>query len=238
MFASLRTVDAAPGNLPVQVTSFVGRDVEVKELTDLVRAHRLVTLTGVGGVGKTRLAVQVAAELVAEFPDGVWLVELAPVGDPAAVPDVVATVLGVTSQAGRTRDRRHRGRPCRDAACCSCWTTASTCLDAAADLVETILTRTTTVKVLATSREGLRVGAEHLWPVPSLDVTAGADVGGRRVVRRTRPSGEAGLRARRDRRRRSGDGDLPPPGRDRAGDRAGRGPDGVDEPPGRAGPSR
>ena len=101
-FPPLRTMDAVPGNLPVQATSFVGRDVEVKELTDLVRAHRLVTLTGVGGVGKTRLAVQVAAELAAEFADGVWLVELAPVGDPAAVPDVVATALGVTAQAGLT----------------------------------------------------------------------------------------------------------------------------------------
>ena len=99
-FAPLRTLDAVPGNLPVQLTSFVGRDVEVKELIELVRAHRLVTLTGVGGVGKTRLAVQVAAELVAEFPDGVWLVELAPVGDPAAVPDAVATALGITPQAG------------------------------------------------------------------------------------------------------------------------------------------
>jgi Mrp family chromosome partitioning ATPase len=75
-FPSLRTIDAIAGNLPVQVSGLVGRDVEVKELVELVRAHRLVTLTGVGGVGKTRLAVEVAAELVTEFPDGVWLVEL------------------------------------------------------------------------------------------------------------------------------------------------------------------
>ena len=104
----MRTLDAVPGNLPVQTTSFVGREVEVKELAEQVRAHRLVTLTGVGGVGKTRLAVQVAAELVGEFADGVWLVELAPVGDPAAVPDAVATALGVTPQAGLTGDRQHR----------------------------------------------------------------------------------------------------------------------------------
>ena len=101
-FAPLRTLDAVPGNLPVQTTSFVGREVAVKELAEQVRAHRLVTLTGVGGVGKTRLAIQVAAELTGEFPDGVWLVELAPVGDPAAVPDAVAAVLGVTPQAGLT----------------------------------------------------------------------------------------------------------------------------------------
>jgi class 3 adenylate cyclase len=99
-FPRLQTLDAVPGNLPMQTSSFVGRDLAVKELCEHVRAHRLVTLTGVGGVGKTRLAVQVAAELVAEFPDGVWLVELAPVGDPDAMADVVATVLGVTPQAG------------------------------------------------------------------------------------------------------------------------------------------
>jgi hypothetical protein len=101
-FAPLRTLDAVPGNLPVQTTSLVGRDLAVKELAEQVRAHRLVTLIGVGGVGKTRLAIQVAAELTGEFADGVWLVELAPVGDPAAVPDAVAGALGVTPQAGLT----------------------------------------------------------------------------------------------------------------------------------------
>jgi NDMA-dependent alcohol dehydrogenase len=99
-FAPLRTVDAIPGNLPILSTSFVGRTSEVKEVVELVRAHRLVTLTGVGGVGKTRLALQVAAELTGEFPDGVWLVELAPVVDPGAVPDAVATALGVTTPVG------------------------------------------------------------------------------------------------------------------------------------------
>ena len=94
-FPALRTLDATPGNLPVQVTSFVGREVEVKEVGELVRAQRLVTLTGVGGVGKTRLSVQVAAELTHEFPDGIWVVELATVNDPSAVPAAVATVLGV-----------------------------------------------------------------------------------------------------------------------------------------------
>ena len=82
----MRTLDAVPGNLAVQTTSFVGRDDAVKVLCELVRAHRLVTLTGVGGVGKTRLALQVAAELTGEFADGVWLVELAPVGDPRRCP--------------------------------------------------------------------------------------------------------------------------------------------------------
>ena len=74
-FPPLRTLDATPGNLPVQSTSLIGRSSEVKELVELVRARRLVTLTGVGGVGKTRLGLQVAAELTGEFADGVWLME-------------------------------------------------------------------------------------------------------------------------------------------------------------------
>jgi len=171
-FPPLRTVDTVPGNLPAQQTSFVGREGEVAQLVELVRAHRMVTLTGVGGVGKTRLAVQVAAELVPDFPDGVWLVELAPVGDPAAVPDAVATALGMTQQAGLTVTasiaKALTGR--------RLLVVLDNCehlLDAAADLVEAIMARSATTKVIATSREGLRLGAEHLWAVPSLDLGGG-----------------------------------------------------------------
>jgi class 3 adenylate cyclase len=92
----LRALDASPGNLRPQTTSFIGRESEVAELQAAVKAHRLVTLTGVGGVGKTRLAVEVAARLADEYPDGVWLFELAAVTDPAAIPDAVAAVLGIT----------------------------------------------------------------------------------------------------------------------------------------------
>lgn len=172
-FPRLATVDAVPGNVPRQTTSFVGRDAEVKELAELVRSHELVTLTGVGGVGKTRLAVQVAAELIPDFPDGVWLVELAPVGDPAAVPDVVATGLGITPQPGRSVTdsiaATLAGRRLLVV-----FDNCEHVLNAAADLIEEILGRSSTVSVIATSREGLRVGAEHLWPVPSLDVRDGA----------------------------------------------------------------
>ncbi len=171
-FPALASSDRLPGNLPEQATSFVGRQSEVAELVAMVGAHRLVTLTGGGGVGKTRLAVQVAAELAGGFADGVWLVELAPVGDPAAVADAVATTLGVTPRAGGSvadgvavaLSGRHM------------LVVVDNCehvLYAVAEVVETILARTTTVKVLATSREGLRAAGEHLWPVPSLDMAAG-----------------------------------------------------------------
>jgi hypothetical protein len=95
-FPALRALDVSPGNLRPQTTSFIGRESAVAELQAAVKAHRLMTLTGVGGVGKTRLALEVAARLADEFPDGVWFFELAAVADPAAVPDAVAAVLGIT----------------------------------------------------------------------------------------------------------------------------------------------
>jgi hypothetical protein len=124
-FPALRTLDVVPGNLPVQGSSFVGRSVEVAELVAAVRAERLVTLTGVGGVGKIRLALQVAGELVPEFRDGVWLVELAALGDPEALPAAIATALGFMQQPGLPWPTASRRR-CRAAGCWWCSTTAST----------------------------------------------------------------------------------------------------------------
>ena len=108
-FPPLRALDTSPGNLRPAATSFIGRESEVDEVQAAVQAHRLVTLTGVGGVGKTRLATEVAARLADEFPDGVWVFELAAVTDPAAVPDAVAAVLGITQQPGKSVSRE-RGR--------------------------------------------------------------------------------------------------------------------------------
>src|SRR5258707_4012604 len=101
-FPQLRTLEPSLGNLRAPATSLIGRDDEVSEIAAAVRSRRLVTLTGVGGVGKTRLALEVATQLVHEFPDGVWVFELAAVTDPAAVPDAVAAVLGITQQPGKT----------------------------------------------------------------------------------------------------------------------------------------
>jgi predicted ATPase len=173
-FPPLRTLDATPGNLRPAITSFIGRESEVGEIEAALRAHRLVTLTGVGGVGKTRLATEVAGQLADEFPDGVWVFELAAVTDPAAVPDAVAAVLGITQQPGKsvsesvvaTLEGRVR---------LLVFDNCEHVREAAADLVEAILTRSSTVKVLATSREGLGVADEQLWLVPSLDVDAGID---------------------------------------------------------------
>ena len=173
-FPALRALDASPGNLRAATTSFIGRESEVAELQAVVKAHRLVTLTGVGGVGKTRLAIEVASRLADEYPDGVWFFELAAVTDPAAIPDAVAAALGITQQPGKTVSESVaaalEGRV-RLLVIDNC----EHVLAAAADLIEAILTQSATVRVVATSREGLGVPDEQVWPVRSLDAAAGID---------------------------------------------------------------
>jgi predicted ATPase len=173
-FPPLRALDRTPGNLRPAATCLIGREPELDDVQAAVRAHRLVTLTGVGGVGKTRLSLEVASRLADEFPDGVWLFELAAVADPGAVPDAVAAVLGIIQQPGKTVSESVaaalEGRV-RLMVIDNC----EHVLNAAADLIEAILAQSETVKILVTSREGLGVADEQLWPVPSLDVRAGID---------------------------------------------------------------
>ena len=173
-FPGLRALDTTPGNLRPATTSLIGRESEVTEIAAALKTHRLVTLTGVGGVGKTRLALEVAARLADEFPDGVWVFELAAVTDPAAIPDSVASVLGITQQPGKSVTESLaaalEGRV-RLLVIDNC----EHVLAAAADLIEAILAQSATVRVVATSREGLGVAQEQVWPVPSLDIGAGID---------------------------------------------------------------
>ncbi|HEY2501305.1 MAG TPA: adenylate/guanylate cyclase domain-containing protein, partial [Mycobacterium sp.] len=173
-FPALRGLDASPGNLRPAATSFIGRESEVAELQTTLKAHRLLTLTGVGGVGKTRLASEVAAGLADEFPDGVWLFELAAVADPAAVPDAVAAVLGITQQPGKSV-AESVAAALEGRVRLLVFDNCEHVLNAAGDLVEAILAHSATVKILATSRGGLGLADERLWPVPSLDVGAGID---------------------------------------------------------------
>src|SRR5262249_35625199 len=100
-FAPLRSLSLLPTNLPIQLTSFVGREGEMEEVKRLLAQSRLLTLTGTGGCGKTRIGLQVGAEVVDEYPDGVWLVELAALSDPSMIPQQVASALGLREEAGR-----------------------------------------------------------------------------------------------------------------------------------------
>ena len=160
-FPSLRTLDELPGNLPLQMTSFVGRDAEVRVVAERLGEHRLVTLTGVGGVGKTRLALQVAAEVVPEFPDGAWLCELASADDAESLVEVIAASLDSPTRPGRTRLESVieflRGK--------LLLIVLDNCehvLDPAAELAELVLRQCLSVRVLATSREALAIDGEHL----------------------------------------------------------------------------
>jgi predicted ATPase len=174
-FPPLRTLDASPGNLRPATTSFIGRQSEVAETAATVRSRRLVTLTGVGGVGKTRLAFEAAAQLAHEFADGVWVFELAAVADPAAVPDAVAAVLGIIQQPGKTVTESVASA-LEGRVRLLVFDNCEHILDAAAGLVDAILETSATVRILATSREGLGVSDEQLWPVRSLDVGSAVEL--------------------------------------------------------------
>jgi predicted ATPase/class 3 adenylate cyclase len=166
-FPPLRTLSALPGNLPAELSSFVGRAKDVEQLRALVTEARVVTLTGVGGVGKTRLALQVAGAVRPRFPDGVWLVELAGVRDPDVVAETVAIVLGVPDQSGiPVVDLLVQFLRAKQALL-----VLDNCehlLDASAELVQTLERACRDLVVLATSREGLGIAGERLVPVSSL----------------------------------------------------------------------
>jgi predicted ATPase/class 3 adenylate cyclase len=170
-FPPLRSLDTVPGNLPRRVTSFVGRDREVASLVGLVRERSLVTLTGVGGVGKTRLALQVAAEVAADFADGAWVCELGPVTDPDAVWDALATSLGLSGLPGRELDALVLDY----LASKRMLIVLDNCehlLDPIVGLVSALARRCSGVVVLATSREALVLEGEQIVGVPSLAVPA------------------------------------------------------------------
>ena len=158
-----------------QTTSLIGRGSAVAELQGTVRAHRLVTLTGVGGVGKTRLALEVATQLADEFPDGIWLFELGAVADPAAVPDAVAAVLGITQQPGKTVSESV-ATALEGQVRLLVFDNCEHVLDAVADLIVAILAHSGTVTILATSREGVGHDEEQLWQVPPLDADSAVDL--------------------------------------------------------------
>ncbi len=169
-FPPLRVTAGTPTNLPAQLTSFVGRDEELRIVTKLIGDHRLVTLSGAGGAGKTRLALETAGGLVDGFPDGIWLIELAKVTDPELIDAAIADVLGLRT-GGEGRDARSTSRAYfskREALL-----VLDNCehvIAGAAAVVDDLLHAAPGLRVLATSREALGIGGEHAWRVPSLAV--------------------------------------------------------------------
>jgi non-specific serine/threonine protein kinase len=170
-----RPPDAAPSpplrpprhNLPAALSSFIGRERELAAVRDLLAAHRLVTLTGSGGAGKTRLALAIASGLVAEHPHGVWLAELAPLVDPALVPGAVAAAVGVREEPG-TPLPATLARALGDLPVLVVLDNCEHLIDACAQLAAALLRVCPGLRLLATSREPLGVPGEASYRVPSL----------------------------------------------------------------------
>ena len=163
-FPALRSLEATPNNLPEQLTSFIGRERELEEATQLLKGSRLLTLLGMGGLGKTRLSLQIAADMLDSYPDGIWFLDLAPIRDPSFVPHEAAQVLAV---------REEPGKPLTHTLCAhlksrkallifdNCEQVVSAC----ASLANAILRAAPDIRIIASSREALRVPGEQVYPV-------------------------------------------------------------------------
>jgi predicted ATPase/class 3 adenylate cyclase len=166
-FLPLRSLEASPHNLPLQLTSFVGREQEIAEITQALATARLLTLTGAGGAGKTRLALQVAAGLMSDYPDGVWFVDLAPLADPALVAATAAAVVGVRDSPERSAQEALVAA-LRSRRVLLVLDNCEHLLEACAALANALVRGCPEVWVLATSRAPLGLAGETVRRVPSL----------------------------------------------------------------------
>ena len=168
-FPPLKTLDAFLNNLPAQLTSFIGREHEIAEVKRELRAHRLVTLTGPGGTGKTRLSLQVAADLLDQFHHGVWFIELAALTDPELIPQTILSAIGISEQSGKPplellREYLHGKKSLIVLDNCE------HLIEASARVADVLLNAAPNLRVLASSREALAVKGEASYPVPSLSL--------------------------------------------------------------------
>jgi predicted ATPase/class 3 adenylate cyclase len=163
-FPALRSLESSPNNLPQQVTSFIGRERELADAKRLLEGTRLLTLLGMGGLGKTRLSLQIAADVLEIYPDGVWFVDLAPLKDPLLVPNAAAQVLRIHEEPGKTLTqslcahlREHKLLIVLD--------NCEHLIDACASLADALLQAAPGLRILATSREALHIRGEQTYPV-------------------------------------------------------------------------
>jgi predicted ATPase/class 3 adenylate cyclase len=168
-FAGLRSLESVANNLPVQLTSFIGREREMAEVKRLLASTRLLTLTGMGGTGKTRLSLQAAAEVLDNYPDGVWLVEFATIDDASLVPETVAAALNLRQEAERPLVSTLT-QYLRDRNVLLILDNCEHVVAACARLAETLLRACPKLHILASSREPMSIAGETAWPVPPLSL--------------------------------------------------------------------
>ena len=168
-FPALRSLEATPNNLPQQATSFIGREQALAELRRLLAKTRLLTLTGSGGCGKTRLCLQIAADSLESFADGAWMVELAPLSDPDRVPQTVAMVLGLKEALGRTISQTLT-EYLKDKRLLLLLDNCEHLLEGCARLADMLVRQCPHLTILASSREPLGIGGEQAYRVPSLSL--------------------------------------------------------------------
>jgi predicted ATPase/DNA-binding winged helix-turn-helix (wHTH) protein len=163
------TPSRPPTNLPEPVSELIGRDAELGEIVGLTASHRLITLAGAGGIGKTRLGIEVAQHLLPQFADGVWIVELAPLSDPELVPATVAAALGLELGSG-TALPLSVADAVRSKQIMLVLDNCEHVIDASARMAEALLRANSAARVIATSRESLRIDGEWVYTVPPLAV--------------------------------------------------------------------
>jgi predicted ATPase/predicted Ser/Thr protein kinase len=156
-------------NLPLQLTRFIGRGREMDEIKDLLSTSRLVTLTGAGGCGKSRLAIEISKEIIGTYPDGIWLVELAPIGDAELVQQVVATALGVRESDNQPLQAALLNF-LQDKQLLLILDNCEHIIDACAHLIDNLLQSTPEIQILVSSREALGIMGESVYRVPSLSL--------------------------------------------------------------------
>jgi len=168
-FPRLRSLDTFKHNLPLQLTSFVGRETEIEEVKQELHSHHLVTVTGAGGSGKTRLALQAAADLIDVFENGVWLVDLSPVADQAQIERAVALPLDIKEEPGRLLLETLVDR-LADRHLLLLLDNCEHVIEAASRVAEALLRAVPGVRILATSREPLNISGEAAWRIPTLSI--------------------------------------------------------------------
>jgi len=168
-FPPLQSLKETPNNLPLQLTSFIGRENEMAEVEQELNQHRLVTLTGSGGTGKTRLSLRVAAELQDSFPNGIWFVELAPLADPDLIPQTILSEIGINEQPNKT-PLEILQEYLQEKKTLIVLDNCEHLISASAQVVNALLKAAPGLKVLGSSREALGVKGEVSYPVPSLSL--------------------------------------------------------------------